>query len=63
MFHQDNNNGSPQDLADLLAESFDKLDSEEFRNLGITATTLLAQALNVTALDMISSTLTMMVFN
>ncbi|CAL8080397.1 unnamed protein product [Orchesella dallaii] len=47
------------DLADFLVNSFDNLDSAEFKRLGITETTLLAQALNVTALDMISSSMTM----
>lgn len=47
------------DLADLLVDCFDNLESSDFQRLGISSTTILAQALNVTALDMISATMTM----
>lgn len=50
------------DLADLLVDCFDNLESNEFKRLGISETTILAQALNVTALDMISATLTMICY-
>jgi cytochrome P450 len=48
-----------KDLADFLVDCSSNLSSSEFKRLGITETTLLAQALNVTALDMISATMTM----
>jgi len=51
-----------EDLADLLVECYEKLNSPEFRRLGITETTVLAQALNVAALDMVSATQTMMAY-
>jgi len=47
------------DLADFLVDCFENISNSEFKRLGITETTLLAQALNVTALDMISATMTM----
>lgn len=57
-----NNNNKCNDLADFLVDCFDNLDSAEYKRLGITETTLLAQALNVTALDMISATMTMICY-
>ncbi|ODN01203.1 Cytochrome P450 3A5 [Orchesella cincta] len=47
------------DLADFLVDCYENLNSSDFKRLGISETTILAQALNVTALDMISATMTM----
>lgn len=59
---ENNNSKSCGDLGDLLANLMDDLQTPEFKRLGITENTLLAQALNVTALDMISATMTMILY-